>query len=139
MENTIEFEFKLRIANSIADGMSYRELMELYQLNYQQLRRYKDDPLFQQLVAEIVEDNHLSAYYRLVASSKIAVKELVSFLGNGELSDREQLTAINMVLSLTLDTDKKNRDNSKTTQIKGYTKKNVEDIKIAILGKPPSQ
>lgn len=138
LEDALDFSLRLRVAQQVAEGVGYTQLMTKFSMSFTQLKQYKDDPDFQLLVSELVEDNRQSAYYKLVSSARLAVDELVSFVGNAGVEPREELAAISLILSLTMNEKiKQGTASIKASNLKGYTRQNIETIKEAIIGKRP--
>jgi hypothetical protein len=137
MENLeLTTEIHHRIALDIVAGKNIAYLCDAYMKPRNEMIKLRYSSEVENLVDLYSRDNISASKFFILSHLDTAIRELVAFLGLPDISAREELTAINMILHYCFDGDVSKAAHAiagSASDIKGGKRETIEAVKKKLL------
>lgn len=131
LQTALKDKLQQEISLDVSRGLTVAQLADKYRMTLRQMIDIRYKPEVVGLANKLAEDYRRAARYKLAFNCDLAVKELISFLGLPEISAREEIAAIQLILSIGL-VDPEEAAGVKEA-IKGGDRKTIDQIRNTLL------
>lgn len=130
LESDFQLEKITRIALDVSRGYTMPQLADKHGMTIREVMAIRKNEEVSRLAMIFSSDYRSAAEYKLLYNADTAVRELVAFLGLPDISPRDELTAIHLILSLAL---KVSKETTGEIALKGGDRKTIDQIRDTLL------